>query len=101
MPKDIKRKPYSPPLVFDIGSPNLDVVGLTGKVCSAGGTPTWTRWCGAGTGGATTNCATGSNVATSCAQGVSCNTGVGAGAGKYCGTGLGATLRCATGSEGA
>lgn len=92
MPKDIKRKPYSPPLVYDIGGPNLNVVGLTGVMCQEGGTRAGAA-CASGAPALTNECETGGRVASSC------STGVGEVDSKNCGTGLTPGLNCFNGTS--
>lgn len=91
--KNIIRKCYTQPQIYDIGGPVLNVVGASVVGCANG--TGGTKGCCTGSGGSNTNCETGSSVRTTCSSG----SNVGASAG--CGTG-GTVLKigkCCSGAD--
>lgn len=92
MPKDIKRKPYTPPLVFDLNGPNLSLVGTSWIFCSEGAVAASS--CCAGTGGATDECDGGTRVYAYCSNGQTPTPGT---SDKNCGKGSSAWGTCCNG----
>lgn len=85
------KKEYVAPLVFDIGGPNLNVVGASVVMCASGSGGSTQCKCG-GT-GVEDRCSSGSGVTTRC------STGSGYGGNWYCASGWSADTVCCTGTD--
>lgn len=100
MGEKVKKK-YSAPSVFDLGGPNLNVVGATQIMCYTGGSPGPNANCLCGANGINTECDSGAYVASACSSGYTvaswevCTVGTGA---TNCCTGSSAEMACNTGS---